>query len=94
MRPDPATPLALAAARRHELTRARAIQALRELDRAGAPRHIRLHRCGSRHLPVLALHPTRHPRPDPTATHQHQPRPRCSSPRPASGQPTRRCTPG
>jgi len=37
MRPDPATPLALAAARRHELTRARAIQALRELDRAGAP---------------------------------------------------------
>ena len=37
MRPDPATPLALAAARRHELTRALAIQALRELDRAGAP---------------------------------------------------------
>jgi hypothetical protein len=37
MRPDPAGPLALAAARRHELTRARAIQALRELDRAGAP---------------------------------------------------------
>jgi len=37
MRPDPVTPLAVAAARRHELTRARAIQALRELDRAGAP---------------------------------------------------------
>jgi len=37
MRPDPATPLAIAAARRHELTRARAIQALRELDRAGTP---------------------------------------------------------
>ena len=37
MHPDPATPLAVAAARRHELTRARAIQALRELDRAGAP---------------------------------------------------------
>ena len=34
MRPDP---LAEAAARRHELTRAKAIQALRELDRAGAP---------------------------------------------------------
>ena len=34
MRPDP---LAEAAARRHELTRARAIQALRELDRAGTP---------------------------------------------------------
>lgn len=37
MRPDPAAPLAEAAARRHELTRAKAIQALRELDRAGKP---------------------------------------------------------
>jgi hypothetical protein len=35
--PDPAAPLAKAAARRHELTRAKAIQALRELDRAGMP---------------------------------------------------------
>ena len=34
MRPDP---LSEAAARRHELTRAKAIQALRELGRAGAP---------------------------------------------------------
>ena len=34
MRPDP---LSAAAARRHELTRSRAIQALRELDRAGTP---------------------------------------------------------
>ena len=34
MRPDP---LSEAAARRHELTRARAVQALRELDRSGAP---------------------------------------------------------
>jgi hypothetical protein len=34
VRPDP---LSEAAARRHELTRARAVQALRELDRAGAP---------------------------------------------------------
>ena len=34
MRTDP---LAEAASRRHELTRARAIQALHELDRAGAP---------------------------------------------------------
>lgn len=37
MRRDPAAPLAEAAARRHELTRAKAIQALRELDRAGQP---------------------------------------------------------
>ena len=34
MRPDP---LAEAASRRHELTRSKAIQALRELDRAGTP---------------------------------------------------------
>jgi hypothetical protein len=34
MRPDP---LCEAAARRHELTRSRAVQALRELDRAGVP---------------------------------------------------------
>jgi hypothetical protein len=34
VRPDP---LSEAAARRHELTRSKAIQALRELDRAGAP---------------------------------------------------------
>ena len=34
MRPDP---LSDSAARRHELTRAKAVQALRELDRAGTP---------------------------------------------------------
>jgi Family of unknown function (DUF6262) len=34
MRPDP---LSEAAARRHELTRAKTVQALRELDRAGTP---------------------------------------------------------
>src|SRR5215470_13979685 len=34
VRPDP---LSEAAARRHELTRSRAVQALRELDRAGTP---------------------------------------------------------
>ena len=34
MRPDP---LREAAARRHELTRAKAVQALRELDRTGTP---------------------------------------------------------
>jgi hypothetical protein len=34
VRPDP---LAEAAARRHELTRSRTVQALRELDRAGIP---------------------------------------------------------
>jgi hypothetical protein len=37
MPPEAPAPLAAAAARRHQLTRARAIQALRELDRAGSP---------------------------------------------------------
>jgi Family of unknown function (DUF6262) len=36
MHPEQSTPLAAAAARRHELTRSKAIQALRELDRTGA----------------------------------------------------------
>lgn len=36
MSADAATPLAVAAKRRHELTRSRAIQAIRELGRAGA----------------------------------------------------------
>jgi uncharacterized protein DUF6262 len=35
MCPEAAAPLAAAAQRRHELTRAKAIQAIRELDRAG-----------------------------------------------------------
>ena len=37
MRPDQSAPLAAAAACRHELTRSRAVQALRELDRSGQP---------------------------------------------------------
>jgi hypothetical protein len=36
MSPDASTPLATAARQRHELTRSKAIQALRELDHAGA----------------------------------------------------------
>ena len=36
MRPDNTAPIIAAARRRHELTRSKAIQALRELDRAGA----------------------------------------------------------
>jgi hypothetical protein len=37
MRPDNAAPIVAAARHRHELTRARAVQALRELDRTGTP---------------------------------------------------------
>ena len=44
MRTDP---LSEAASRRHELTRARAIQALHELDRARRPRDLRRRRAGS-----------------------------------------------
>ena len=45
---------------RHELTRAKAIQALRELD-ARAARHLRGRGQPRPGLPVLALHPARHP---------------------------------
>jgi hypothetical protein len=37
MRPDNTAPIIAAARRRHELTRSKAIQALRELDHAGRP---------------------------------------------------------
>lgn len=37
MPPDHSTPLVAAARQRHELTRSKAIQALRELNRAGTP---------------------------------------------------------
>ena len=37
MRPDNTAPIIAAARQRHELTRSRAIQALRELDHAGTP---------------------------------------------------------
>lgn len=37
MRPDNTAPIIAAARRRHELTRAKAIRALRELDHTGAP---------------------------------------------------------
>ncbi len=37
MRPDNTAPIIAAARQRHEITRAKAIQALRELDRAGTP---------------------------------------------------------
>jgi hypothetical protein len=37
MRPDNTAPIIAAARKRHEFTRAKAIQALRELDRTGAP---------------------------------------------------------
>ena len=72
MRADNTGHLAIAARRRHELTRAKAIRALRELARSRNPGHLRARRPNSRSVPVLALLPARHPRPDP-ATPQHHP---------------------
>ena len=66
-------PLSEAAARRHELTRAKAVQALRELDRARRSRDIRRRRAGGRDLTVVALHPARHQRPDPPTANQGRP---------------------
>ena len=63
MRPDNTAPLIDAARRRRELTRAKAIRALRELDHAG-PRSPSSRRRGRRSLPLLALRPERHPRRD------------------------------
>jgi hypothetical protein len=50
-------PLSEAAARRHELTRSRAVQALRELDRAGVPVTFAGVAQGSGDLAVVALYP-------------------------------------
>ena len=64
MRPDP---LSEAATRRHELTRAKAVQALRELDRAGTPVTFAGVAQAAGISTVVALYPARHQRPDPPA---------------------------
>jgi hypothetical protein len=64
MRTDP---LSEAASRRHELTRARAIQALHELDRAGVPVTFAGVARATGLPAVVALHPARHQQPDPAA---------------------------
>src|SRR5580698_7052845 len=84
MRADNSAALAQSARHRHELTRAKAIRAIRELDRAGTP--VTFEQVArSAGLPVLALLPARHPRPAPAAAHQQPPCTRTSHPRqPAS----------
>jgi negative regulator of sigma E activity len=64
VRPDP---LAEAASRRHELTRSKAIQTLRELDRAGTPVTFAAVAQAAGRLAIVALYPARHQRPDPPA---------------------------
>ena len=81
-------PLAQAAARRHELTRARAVEALRELDRSGAPVTFAgvAHR---RDLTIVALYPARQSaaRSAGSGKRRTTPAPPAPSP-PASGPPT------
>lgn len=72
MRTDNTAPIIAAARRRHELTRARAIQAIRELDHAGSLVTFADHRRPGRDLPVLALLPARHPRRDRAPPGRHQ----------------------
>ena len=91
MRPDP---LSEAAARRHELTRAKAVQALRELDRAGHSRDIRRRRPGRGDLTVWL-----YTQPDISGQIRRLRREANNAgfaggiPR-ASGPPTHRCAPG
>lgn len=64
--------LAAAARNRHELTRSKAILALRELDRARHADHLRTRRSARARLPVLALLPTRPAGPDRTTARGHR----------------------
>jgi hypothetical protein len=58
-------------------------------------RDVRRHRDGGGDLPVLALYPARHQRPDPQAPRGKQMAPAPPAPfLPPSGPPTRRCAPG
>jgi hypothetical protein len=77
MRADNTRHIIAAARQRHELTRAKAIQALRTLDADGRPISFWRRRSGSRDIPILALRPTRPARRD-------RPTPRHASPGPAS----------
>ena len=91
MLPDP---LSEAAARRHELTRAKAVQALRELDRAGTPvtfagvaQAAEISRSWLYTQPDISGQIRR------LREKTHGPAPPAPS-RPASGPPKRRCAPG
>ena len=72
MRPDNTAPIIAAARHRHELTRAKAIQAIRELDHAGSLVTFAAVARPGRDLPVLALFPARHPRRDRAPPGHHQ----------------------
>ena len=63
-------PLAEAASRRHELTRAKADPGPARARPGRHSRDIRRRRAGGRDLTVVALHPARHQRPDPPTANQ------------------------
>ena len=90
MRPDNTAPIIAAARHRHELTRARAIQAIRELDHAGSPVTFAgiAARPGSPG-PGSILSPTSAPRSRASGTPPAGPAQRRS--RPASAPPTPHC---
>ena len=92
MPPDNSTHLITAARQRHELTRAKAIRAMRELDHAGAAITFDAVARAARRLPLLALHPARHPRRDPQAARGHACRTRDQQPcQPHNERPQNRC---
>ena len=62
MRADNTAHRIAAASRRRELARSKAIRAVRELDAAGATVTFESVARAARGVPVLALHPARHPR--------------------------------
>ena len=59
MRADNTRHIVAAAQRRHEYTRAKAIQALRTIDAEGRPVTFEAVAKQAGHLPVLAIHPAR-----------------------------------
>ena len=92
VRPDP--PLPHGRARRHELTRAKAIQALRELDRTGTPvTFAAVATAAGISRSWLYTQPDIRDQIQQAARHPRLAPPAAGSP-PASGQPTRRCAPG
>jgi hypothetical protein len=81
MRPDHTQHLITAAKRRHELTRAKAIRALRELDRAGtAVTFESVARAAEVRVPGSAPNPTSTPRSEGFATRPATHRPQQSQP--------------
>ena len=83
-----------AASRRHELTRSQGHPGAPRTRRRGRRRHLRVRGPGSRGLPVLALHPARHPRRGPAAARPRPPGTRDAGARHATAAATPPCCAG